>query len=390
MLKIKVFPDDLDSKKSKQTIKEIKNEFKLYLDTPMDIESKINEGVFKYSRKRPSPNDNDVKCESATNEKKPKLIDSEQLTRYLQSDTPFSPHAGTPTSYLKKPTNTNHVETHQTNANKQSDNQKFFSQFLTDQTKIPKPFSTPSYFSPMDYPWFYPPYFYAQKFCASSKPPPLVPHQPPPPLTPVVTPPDTEKNIKQEKGDTLSPQIDERKTRTRSTTNSLPNQIKKGNKQNGKEPKEAKQGKNEKQSKQTLKTVSSKAVKKKDNSRKDEQTKKALQVKNESESNIEKTKTKAMTTDYFTKPAQMTASEKRLRNKDNLKFRYSLRQRAKALRKAKKLAKLHAETQPKIILKKLDKKTSTKKELFLANFGLRRVLKRIQNPPPPLVQDKPE
>lgn len=68
---------------------------------------------------------------------------------------------------------------------------------------------------------------------------------------------------------------------------------------------------------------------------------------------------------------------RKIKLKDSLKYRpYSLRQRVKALKKAKKMAHLSKPKQPKFILKDIDAKNLTKKEIFLGYLGLRRILKR--------------
>ena len=73
------------------------------------------------------------------------------------------------------------------------------------------------------------------------------------------------------------------------------------------------------------------------------------------------------------------SQERKNKIKESLKYRpYSLRQRVKASKKAKKLAaEMKKPPAPKYILKDLNVKTSTRKEMFLGQLGLRKILKRI-------------
>ncbi|XP_066917128.1 muscle M-line assembly protein unc-89-like [Clytia hemisphaerica] len=358
VLKLKSFTEDGEERKKETTLKEIENDFKRYLDTPMEIEKRIEEGLFRFCRKRSSPST--PPSTNSVDIKKRKLIDEEMLNAYLKSETvsPVSMGAKTPAS------------------NPGSEN--FFKQFLTDKAKIPKPFKTQPYYSPNDYPWFYPTYFYQNSPSGtvsqpSSKPPKLVKikHKSP---------------IKNEADKMTTPKAKSPKEQklkkgiaTRSST------LKVENIKSKLSPKDIKAKKannvNIVKNKKVIKRVST-PTKEKGRSINNEQkcSTKVLTPKKEqctSRGHLLKPNLKPIK-----KPNQLSASQKRLFNKDTMKFRYSLRQRAKALKKAKKLAKKQHKERPKLVLKKFDPKKSTKKEIFLANFDLRRVLKRV--PPSPV------
>jgi len=410
VLKIKAFPDDTETKrneKNEKTRKQIETEFKRYLETPMEIEKKIDAGIFKYSKKRRS-SPVDSKPNTPEN-KKLKLIDAEQLDLYLKGDSGSS-NSSTPvlqTQTRINPTNENMppllIRTPESQQN-------FFSKYLTDPSKIPTPFKAQSYISPMDYPWFYPSYFY-ESFYAQNHPPPHIPPPPPPPPPPQSSnPPSIRSPIRstllESKNESKSPAIQNKdlKTHTMNTRSSSTNKTDKNTKkyQNDNNNKikllASKPNNSSKQSHKSVNRVES-PIKDKTKIKKESLILKKVPptlVKDAPsppthQNMLKNSKRKPpQTLSQTDKKPQITSSEKRLRNKEKLKFRYSLRQRTKALKKAKKLAKLQAQNAPKYILKKLDKRTSTMKELFLATFGLRRILKRIDNPPPPSPHIKKE
>ena len=302
----------------------------------MEIEKKIEEGIFKFCRKRPSPSSSAGGTPIET--KKRKLIDEEMLTAYLKSDS-ISP------VFLKSSPTTQTM--------KINDNRNFFEQFLTDRVKIPPPFTPPQqqprYISPIEYPWFYPAYFHPQPHRQQG-------------FTPITkrvksssTPSTPIRNENKTKTSPPAPvEVKERTigVKTRSTSGLRDTSTKRNQ------------------------VLSNKTIKE-NNKTKTINKKKSLTttpVKNEkftSKNHLLKPKPKVEIQKV------VTASEKRLHNKEKLKFRYSLRQRAKALKKAGKISDLQQVYQPKLIIKKFDQKTCTKKEFFLAVFGLRRVLKRI-------------
>ena len=354
VLKLKSFANDPEERKKEATLKEIENDFKRYLDTPMEIEKRIEEGLFRFCRKRSSPNT--PTSSSSIDIKKRKLIDEEMLNAYLKSETisPISTRVKTPAS---KP-----------------ENENFFQQFLTDKAKIPKPFKTQPYYSPIDYPWFYPTYFYQNPSSGTanqppSKPPKLVKIKQKSPI----------KNEADKVTTPKSPKEQERKQGVTTRSSTL--------KDDKKKSKLALKDEKDKKTNNVNIVKNKKVVKRVSTPTKE----KGRTVNNEQKSSKMTTPKKEQ---YTTKghllkpnlkpnkkPIQLSASQKRLFNKDNLKFRYSLRQRAKALKKAKKLAKIQHKEKPKLVLKKFDPKTSTKKEIFLANFDLRRVLKRVPQSP---------
>ena len=339
-----------DERTKNETLKEIEKEFQKYLDTPMEIEKKIEEGLFKFCRKRPSPSSSAGGTPNET--KKRKLIDEEMLTAYLKSDSispVFIKNSSTPPTV------------------KVNDNRNFFEQFLTDRAKIPPPFTPlqpqPRYISPIEYPWFYPAYFYSN-FHQSNQRGPHQCNNPPSkrvksstPTTPIG------KEIKINTSPTQS--VAEERERTIGVKTRSSSGLKEAKRNQPLSSKTIKDNNKNNENKELILTN----INKKKSSFVD---KVMLPMKNEkfaSKNHLMKPKPKGA--------HRMSASEKRLHNKEKLKFRYSLRQRAKALKKAIKLSNLQQVNQPKLILKKFDQKTCTKKELFLAVFGLRRVLKRV-------------
>ena len=328
-----------DEETKKKILKDIEVQFQHYLDKPMEIEKKIEEGLFKFCRKRPSPSSSTSGTPNET--KRRKLIDEEMLTAYLKSDS-ISP------VFLKTPTV------------KVNDNRNFFEQFLTDRAKFPKQFvpapPPTNYISPIEYPWFYPTYFHPHIHPANQQ---FAPKRNPPQLIKSSTP-TTPKDIK-----TFEPIVEESErvigVKTRSSSG-----IREAKRNHPLNNKTIKDNKSKKINKETPKNI---------NKRKSPTEEKVTSpnIKNE----------KFTSRNHLMKPKpqvsvqRMSASEKRFLNKDKLKFRYSLRQRAKALKKATKIASLEKVTQPKLILKKFDERTCSKKEFFLSLFGLRRVLKRV-------------
>lgn len=336
VLKIETSEKNKEEKKD-ETLKEIEREFQKYLDTPMEIEKKIEEGIFKFCRKRPSPSASTGDTPNET--KKRKLIDEEMLTAYLKSDS-ISP------VFAKNSPTTQTV--------KVKDNRNFFEQFLTDQTKIPTPFTPPQpqsrYISPIEYPWFYPAYFHPH------------PHH-----QQGVTP--TTKRVKSSSTPT-TPIRNENKTKTSPPAQPVVEEKERtiGVKTRSTSGLRDTSKRNQAMSSKTIKDNSkNKTI----NRKKSPTTSLAKNEKFTSKNHLLKPKPKVETQKV------VTASEKRLHNKEKLKFRYSLRQRAKALKKAGKQSDLQQVNQPKLILKKFDQKTCSKKELFLSVFGLRRVLKRV-------------
>ena len=361
----------------------------------MEIEKKIDEGIFKYSKKRRS----DSKANTPEN-KKPKLIDAEQLDMYLKGDSGSST-SSTPVIHQQQirinPTNENMPPLLIPTPERQKN---FFSQYLAEPNKTPKPFKAQPYISPMDYPWFYPSYYY-EGFYAPKHPPSLIP----PPhasssIPPLIKSPKPGTPLEQ-KNKNNSPTIPNKdlkthtmNTRSSSTTKGDQN-IKKQqtdhiNKNKRLSPSKPDNNNKQEQNNKSINKVDS-PVNQKLKIKKEPTLKKQPPslVKDVTSSPVRQNMLKnskrkpPQTLSQTNKKPQITSSEKRLRNKEKLKFRYSLRQRTKALKKAKKLAKLQAENAPRYILKKLDKRTSTRKELFLATLGLRRILKRIDNPPAP-------
>lgn len=390
-MNIKTFPGDLatSTNGSSKVMKEFEDEFKQYLETPMNIEQKINDGVFKYFFRK-----NKFKTDGTSEEPELKKIKLESILSVSSAaETSRSKNNVIKSTARSDTTSLPSKGAFDTSPCKEEvENRKFFSQFLSDQTTDLRRPITREYFSPIDFPWFYPSYYYPGYFVMPPPPPTPTPRQASPSASPVVA--STPHSLSDEKEDS-----EQLTTTTRPTAKGKSSQ---GQNQRTSMTAPVKSTKPKTKTKTTTmptknndieKLQSPLKTKKHSNSAKmtslssmEETTKETKRKRPERlrGTNMDrptKTPVPKLVPTRSVPPglSVCTNTPKKLKQKDNLKFRYSLRQRLKALKKSKKYAKSLAqqEDQPKFVLKKLDKKTSTKKELFLACLGLRRILKRI-------------
>ena len=345
----------------------------------MDIEQKLKDIVSTFSRKKHFKYDADDTSEP--NIKKTKMDFSPE------SIAPLSRNVETNRNYI---TSLSSNDTPLMNTD-DVDTRNFFSQFLVDQSAtLHKPI-THEYYSPIEFPWFYPSYYYPGYFV-----------MPPPPIH-VPTTTTLSSDIKSEFTANSRIKAEENCLPSKNIQPDIPlkdtpcisNMTKKTSSKSTviKSTKKFKNQSGRKSVAKNSKNVVSPVVQRLDG----KSLKRSLRLK---ESMNRKTRASSPSTTPATAaidpsaPPKLVAkgSVKRLApntinntskkfkpNNNSVKFRYSVRQRLKALKKANKLSSTEQEQQqkPKYVLKKLDKKTSTKKELFLACLGLRRILKHI-------------
>lgn len=329
----------------------------------MDIEKKINNGLFNYlSRKNKSQIDHN----GGSHPKKIRLdVGStvDNLAMLAESavalKTSVKDEINSPQTTLQS----NGSFTISSSID-EVEKRKFFSQFLNDHKDAGNPISH-QYYSPADFPWMYPSYYQPEYFVMPSQTA-KMPSQPPSPVP---------LNLSaQQQSWTIKEKSKTSKTNPAFTNGelSITESMNKVNKAQNKTLKKHTHQNKSLKSKSTLNSAKkSSLLSEKVDEKKCKRSERLKSINNRStELSLQK-----LVSLRCSHP-KLSTTPKKAKQKENLKFRYSLRQRLKALKKSKKTKKEQQE-RPKFVLKKLDKRTSTKKELFLACLGLRRILKRI-------------
>ena len=339
MLNIKAFTDDL-SKEPSPGLKGLDKSFQRYPEGPgTDLEQDQGVSQYYYGETKVDTKHQIHQCKEEASYKKQKLDNyashNTSLFNKKTSNTSKITDVHPVSDYTKLFDFKYALKTEKSipyKLRKDVDNRRFFSQFLSDQASLYQP---NSFYSHADFPWLHPSYLYDPHYRYS---PPYYYYGEHDGHTKVHS---IEENAKSHK-------VQEHTINSRMTLNTLKKE---------KDPIFSTGRKEDEINDDIIEEDSP-----------DEEVKKIIKHKKVS--------------DRIKSTGKCTPSQERKNKiKESLKYRpYSLRQRVKASKKAKKIAeKIKKPLSPKYILKALNLKTSTKKELFLGQLGLRKILKRIDN-----------
>ena len=373
VLNIKAFSDNFTNVTNTTSYsKQIEKAFDTYLKRPVEFDIKLER--FQHSRTRPqdSPSTNHLDGEPTSK----RTRSEDKFTNTNSNENKSGSHQESPDD-TNIPTNTTTNSSHDKtmeyfklfdfkrqqqeeekastqyetqNKTNEIDNRSFFAQFLSDQTFLSQ-HQPHSYYSPADFPWLYPSYMYEKYYQAHLPYYYYGDYHSENINEPVTTNTKEEKEEENQKQVLTQEKVEEEPSPTINEQNSFRMKL------NTVASEQVNIIKEEIKEQEPVSSPSTQDVKKKSKNKKDP----------------EKIKTTATTT-ATTK--ENPVQPKKIKIKECLKYRpYSLRQRVKALKKAKKIAHLKPKP-PKYVLKDMNAKNLTKKEIFLGYLGLRRILKR--------------